>query len=242
MFLHFPGAKRIVIVGREGGPDPIAQILALNPFAFYVAAPQYLFQEEDGTGAVSADGTAVGYVTDLSGNSHPLLQATAAARALYKTSGGLNWLQSDGVDDFIASAGGATPSIPFYRISAFRILADGPLISNGDLPGALFTSPALHLYTGSEDLNALTTPSIGQDFVVVENYATDGCRIAVDNGAYATTTSVLTSNGGTVRLFEQNSGFSSARWYSSVIVAGDSTDPEIALCRTFMASLQGRAL
>jgi len=58
-----------------------------------------LWQDTAGTISVSVDGTPVALMRDKSGNGHHMVQATAAARPLYRTSGGLHWLQFDGVDD-----------------------------------------------------------------------------------------------------------------------------------------------
>lgn len=61
-----------------------------------------LFQDSAGTTPVTADGDPVGKMLDKSGNGNHLLQATAGKRPLYKTSGGLSWLQFDGTDDVLA--------------------------------------------------------------------------------------------------------------------------------------------
>lgn len=60
-----------------------------------------LFQDSAGTIAVTADDDPVGRVEDLSGNGYHLIQPTDAARPLYKTSGGLHWLESDGSNDWL---------------------------------------------------------------------------------------------------------------------------------------------
>lgn len=54
--------------------------------------------------AVTADGDPVGLVLDKSGNGYDLVQATSTKRPLYRTSGGLSWLEFDGVDDFLSVA------------------------------------------------------------------------------------------------------------------------------------------
>jgi hypothetical protein len=64
-----------------------------------------MFQNSNGTTAVTVDGDPVGYIADKSGNGNHWIQATASARPLYKTSGGKSWLLTDGVDDGLAVAG-----------------------------------------------------------------------------------------------------------------------------------------
>ena len=63
-----------------------------------------MFQDAAGTTPVTADGQPVGKILDKSGRGNHASQATAAKRPLYKTSGGLHWLQFDGVDDALATA------------------------------------------------------------------------------------------------------------------------------------------
>jgi len=63
-----------------------------------------MFQDSAGTTPVTTDGDPVGKILDKSGRGNHASQATAAKRPLYKTSGGLHWLQFDGVDDRVSSA------------------------------------------------------------------------------------------------------------------------------------------
>jgi hypothetical protein len=56
---------------------------------------------DDGVTNVTADGDAVYRINDKSGNGYHLTQATEAARPLYKTSGGIHWLQFAGTDDVL---------------------------------------------------------------------------------------------------------------------------------------------
>lgn len=63
-----------------------------------------MFQDSAGTTPVTEDGQPVGKILDKSGRNNHASQATAAARPLYKTSGGLHWLQFDGVDDGLVTA------------------------------------------------------------------------------------------------------------------------------------------
>jgi hypothetical protein len=67
-----------------------------------------MFQNSDGTVAVTTDGDPVGYIADKSGNGFHATQSSSAARPTYKTSGGLHWLDFDGTDDSL-STGTITP-------------------------------------------------------------------------------------------------------------------------------------
>lgn len=58
-----------------------------------------LFQDAAGTTPVTAHGDPVRLVLDKSGNGNDLTAPSDAARPVYQTSGGLHWLEFDGVDD-----------------------------------------------------------------------------------------------------------------------------------------------
>lgn len=62
-----------------------------------------LFQLSTGSTAV-VNGDPVGYVADLSGNGKHLLQATSGKRPTYVESGGVAYLDFDGIDDAMASS------------------------------------------------------------------------------------------------------------------------------------------
>jgi hypothetical protein len=64
-----------------------------------------LFQDSAGTTPVTADGHPVGKILDKSGNGYHASQSTASKRPLYRTSGGLSWLEFDGVDDSLSLSG-----------------------------------------------------------------------------------------------------------------------------------------
>lgn len=58
-----------------------------------------LDQVSGGGTPVTANNDPVGLMQDLSGNSRHVSQATSGSRPLWKTSGGLSWLEFDGTDD-----------------------------------------------------------------------------------------------------------------------------------------------
>ncbi len=63
-----------------------------------------MFQDRAGTTPVTADGQTVGKILDKSGRGNHAVALSDAARPLYKTSGGLHWMQFDGVDDSLSTA------------------------------------------------------------------------------------------------------------------------------------------
>lgn len=106
-----------ISIASSGGPtfDP----LSVAPSGFWLSEPQYLFEEEDGTGTITAT-EAVGYNADISGTGLHLIHATAGNRPTYQTGGGLHWLQFDGVDDFLANATGVGAVADFTIVWAQR--------------------------------------------------------------------------------------------------------------------------
>ena len=84
-----------------------------------------LFQDSGGTGAVSADSDPVGYCGDKAASPHNFTQAVSAARPLYKTSGGLKWMQFDGVTNTMDGAAIST----FMTASDYDILIAGEMIA-----------------------------------------------------------------------------------------------------------------
>lgn len=67
-----------------------------------------LFQDSAGTIPVTADGDPVGLIMDKSGNDNHASQSTTAAKLVYRSSGGLSWLEHDGVDDELITGSGFT--------------------------------------------------------------------------------------------------------------------------------------
>jgi hypothetical protein len=69
--------------------------------------PSTVWQDDAGTVAGAID-SPVGRLDDKSGNGNHLTQGTAGARPILRSDGTLYWLERDGSDDFLASAGSLT--------------------------------------------------------------------------------------------------------------------------------------
>jgi hypothetical protein len=63
-----------------------------------------LWQDTAGTTPVTTDGQSVARWDDKSGNGNNLLQSTSGFRPVYRTSGGLHWVDFAGGDDRLSSA------------------------------------------------------------------------------------------------------------------------------------------
>lgn len=79
-----------------------------------------LFQDSARTTPVTSDGDPVGAWDDKSGNGNHLTQATASERPVYRTSGGLSWVEFDQVDDNLTVTFGAPISQIVTSSIAFR--------------------------------------------------------------------------------------------------------------------------
>ena len=85
------------VSGLAFSPDQVS-----STQAFYDPSDlSTLFQDAAGSTPVTADGQAVRLMRDKSGNGHHAIAPSDAARPLYKTAGGLHWLQPDGTDDWM---------------------------------------------------------------------------------------------------------------------------------------------
>lgn len=180
-----------------------------SPNLFYdISNLSTLWKDTAGTVPVTTDGDLVARVDDLSGNGGHLLQPTSSLRPLYKTAGGLSWLEFDGVDDFIgASYSNTGPEVHAYL--AFRPIvgsAWGRLVSmvdndanpdydrfnNINLIGEWASDQT---YVGFRAASQLCTPLSmpdGTDFVVDAKYS-NGYRIRA-NGSTSSSGGSGTTN------------------------------------------------
>lgn len=108
--------------GGGGGPGPSTY----SPAFWYDADDlTTLFQDAAGTIPVTADGDPVGRWEDKSGNGRHWTQSTSGARPTYHTSGGVSWIESDGVNDWMT---GSTGMLAFADLAVFigmRVLSGG---------------------------------------------------------------------------------------------------------------------
>lgn len=91
--------------GSGGAPafDPASLFGSGEAGGAWAMTAANLRQLSGGTGTV-ANGDPVGYVLDLSGNGKHLTQAVSGQRPLYAVSGGVTYIDFDGVDDILSTA------------------------------------------------------------------------------------------------------------------------------------------
>lgn len=210
-----------------------------------------MFQDTAGTVPVAADGDPVGRINDKSGNGKHLLQATAGARPLYKTLGGLSWLFFDGIDDRLVVTMGAMPQ-PSTMFAAYRINTTG---TGGDIMDAADAVPTashrnmLGIRSGQVVGYAGTVVNIGaentSDHVArVQFGATDALQL--DNGAVVTTDTGVGAPLAT-DLFVVGSStvtteFAPVRVYGAVYINRALTAGETNSLRTYLGAKAGLVL
>jgi len=89
-----------------------------------------LWQDSARTTPVTADGDPVGCIDDKSGNGNHLTQATSGKRPVYRASGGLHWLQGDGIADSTSTASidlTATDKVSVFTSTKFDNTTSGVL-------------------------------------------------------------------------------------------------------------------
>ena len=233
--------------GLQGGYHPCGAIrmtgldvvLALSPFAYYDPSDiDTLFQDAAMTVPVTADSDPVGAILDKSGNGNHLTQSTAGARPLYKTSGGLSWLEFDGTDDFLSKAYSSSLSQPWERISAVRVLTH----TNGDRifscvnndNGALIMDILTTWSISSGTQLFFTAPTVDTDVVFTERHNGLSSRVAINNDPYTTGDAGSNDTGG-LRLASQwnDSSFGNIRFYGGAIFSNLLSDEEISTVRGF---------
>jgi hypothetical protein len=201
---------------------------------------------------VAADGDPVGLILDKSGNGHDLTQAAAASRPLYKTAGGLRWLQFDGNDDMltgtlpIASLGGNLSKTAIVAVrpsdGASRTVFHYGAIGTAGKAFGLSESPnGIEFFQWAADLIAAGQQSLLDKVITGIKNANlltsrkNGAVIAgpTDEGATTLDSNALTV--GSLPTFNLYLG----RIYGVIIIAGN---PDPTLAETWMGTKAGLAL
>ncbi len=236
MCLFFP-ATMLADAGTP--PPPAFDPATLSAHAWWDPSDlSTLWQDSARTTPVTADGDPVGCIDDKSGNGRSLVQATSGKRPLYKTAGGLHWLELDGTDDQRTSASAwstvITPSTYEACVAGrFNAITTNNTNFYGNV--SLFADPSGYIgiaigrntaggligagnWDGSNDF--LTTAyAAGDDFVWSQRHVSGTLYGALDGGADVSLASGNQSNVTTaIRLGQSVSGgYLNGRFYGGLI-------------------------
>jgi hypothetical protein len=206
-----------------------------------------LFQDTAGETLVMADGQEVQLCQDLSGNDRHITKIAAIATGLiYKTSGGLSWLerQTDSLSQGLSRGGDTLTTLE--SVSAWRLLSAG----SGN-QSVIFNDNNIRIQTNGTNISlgglALATPSVGEDFIVSYFWESsdDDAGIALDQDDYTTGTQADVSGAQDLFLgawFNDASSGPECRCYAYFDFNRRLTASERSNLVTYLAAKQGRVL
>ncbi len=208
------------------------------------AARSSTFQNSAAT-TPAGDGDPVGGLVGQK-NGNVLTQGTTAKKPTLHLGGGLWWITTDGVDDFLAKS--FTLDAPITRISAIQQVSwtGGPVLLDGGAALAQLyqqtSSPRVTMWSSG---NGPTTTELilGENHVVTEVFNGASSKIAVDNNAYNTgNPGTLNPGGLTIGASRVGSSAAGIQYFGGLVINRVLTDPEIALARKWAGALAGLSL
>jgi len=208
-----------------------------------------LFQNLNGTTAVTADGDPVGYIADKSGRgNHLIAAANDTTRPTFKTSGGLSWIEFDGSNDTVGVS--FSISQPWERISAIRQISwtsneriFSGVAANSGMLYQFSASPNLAVFSGGSNLSTNPDPAVGADAIMTEQHSGATSRVATNNAAYVSVNAGTTATDG-LRVGANSgalSSWSNFRLYGLIMRAGTMTDEQIGDMRRYLQRKAGVA-
>jgi hypothetical protein len=224
-----------------------------------------LFQDSAGTTPVTADGDPVGRISDKSGRGNHFIQATSAARPTYRVSGGVHWLDLDGVDDHMTCSvdantifGVTLADLNYYacfggRYSSLTTNSADPFANHGLLHDAggyissyARSSGVIGWYHWDTAVRVATSSyAAGDDFVHEGRRDVAGSLLysSLNGGAESSVSASALSGGATTLLLGRRLGvYMTGRFYGAVVrsaVTDLSTRGEV---RDYMAVKSGVTL
>ncbi len=210
-----------------------------------------MFQDRAGTTPVTADGQTVGLILDKSGRGNNAIAPNDSARPLYKTSGGLHWLQFDGVDDGLLTASidksawaGGIAVVGHLSVSGVGGVLKG---MDGEFQAnhTPFSNNSWYVaFGGNARLDAIATLNYSTKYVTtrVRNSTNTIARV---NGSQVWTASSTLDFGGTSVIavgqghISGSPSFLAGNIYSVIIRAAASTTQEITDTETWVNGKTG---
>jgi hypothetical protein len=225
-----------------------------------------LFQDAAGTIPVTADGQPVGLMLDKSGNGNHESQSVSSKRLTYRDVGGVQWIEADGIDDFLTTspvAGIANDADGMSLMMAVRSTGSrAVLVSQYDVIGnnRNFSSVVSTISNNFEfgvqnnssfnvNVNASGSANYGNDstFIGLHEGANSKADLTV-NKTQTFSPSALTTVGNAINqeimLFtiSGRESFSEGRIYGLIIRSKHSNSQEVAGTEKYLANLAGITL
>ena len=270
-----PRTRRFVAVPPSvGGPfSPLSLFTGGRQGLWYDPSDlTALFQNTNGTTAVTTDNDVVGYITDKGPNTHPAVAFNDNRRGTYNTSGGLHWLTltdspADPWQYLVATAVSITNNVGYCTIIAGIRPADNAQDKNLWLFGNNAGNNRANIRCNSTedwqiggrrldgDSNTLSTGSAlstSTDYVITAQFKWAEAKLigrlngAVDinNTSWLTSGNTSATDSGTVRLSANGSSTNGwhGRLYGIIVVIADLDSTEISNAEAWMAEKAGVTL
>lgn len=235
---------------RRGGFSPASLFSSGEEGAWYDPSDlSTLWQDAAGTTPVTAADQPVGRIDDKSGNGNHATQSTAGSRPLYKTAGGLHWLESDGVDDLLATA--FTLEQPFTRVTGGAILNDDDRMYgsySSTVRGQLYVNVDTRaaIYSGAVLAGVNSALSLDTNYLFTEVHNGASSKVQVNNNTPVTGNAGSDETAGGITLFANKQGgtptYGECRFYGGVCVVRALTGDEETALRTYLAEKSGVTL
>jgi len=242
--------------------DPLALFANGESGAWYDPSDiTTLFQDSEGTTPVTEDGQPVGLMLDKSGNGNHTTQSVSSKRPTYRSIDGLQWIEADGIDDFLSTApvsGIATDADGMSLMMAVRSTGSrAVLVSQYDSSASNRNFSSVSTTQGNEfqfsvqnktnfNVNVIASSSgnINSDSIFTGLWfrANNRAELTV-NGSNSSSTHALSSVGSAmtedISLFSLNNGglLSSGRIYGVIIRGQHSSDQEVTDTEEYLTAL-----
>ena len=146
-----------------------------------------LFQDAEGAIPVTADGQPVGKILDKSGNGYHATQSVASKRPTYRDVDGVQWIEFDGIDDFLQF-----PNHPFTFTGGITVLSAFSKIGSFNIYETLFAAGT----TGNRDANREKSMAfqIGNNIILGNNRPHLATDIWTPSGVKGSTTIIAESD------------------------------------------------
>lgn len=238
--------------GGSSGFNPSSLFAAGEQGGFYnIANLATLFSDTAGTTPASVDGQ-VARINDLSGRGNNLTQSTSSSQAILRNSGGLYWLEFDGLDDGYGTssfnAGATTAHMASLRsahaAASVGSVFDGnsTLVANRQLIGTM-SSTNWRMSAGASVSSAASTRD-ASDHILFGNFAAASSTLELDAVQIATGNPSTGALSAGIRL-GSDAGVAqpfNGRFYGGLIIGRSLTASEKSALYTHLGRLAGLTL